>query len=315
MTGTYTAGSPGLREERTATKTEADRPPAPRTLWVIGTGAGPVSLLPTLLTGLAQDGFDCRVVLSPAATELVDLKALELLTGRAVLHRFEAAGGDRLPELDAVLAAPLTFTSLNKWAAGHADTLAIQLLCAALGKRRPVVAVPWFDADLAAHPVVGANMRTLASGVRFTRSLAELRHPGAEQDPGIPERWWQVRRLLAKTAPGGPDAGSPDAWSAVLLSQITPAAREVLRYLAQHPPGCAFEDVLQHLAASGHPTSSLQLGGVMTTVRAAHKRVAPNAPRRIGRDQARRRYLIDPETAAALAAIFADEAQTVDEGR
>ncbi len=66
---------------------------------------------------------------------------------------------------DAVVAVPATFNTVNKWAAGIGDTLALGVLNEALGLGLPVIVVPYTSASLAAHPA-------------FARSLAFLRDCG-----------------------------------------------------------------------------------------------------------------------------------------
>jgi hypothetical protein len=53
---------------------------------------------------------------------------------------------DVLPPPDAIVVAPATFNTINKWAAGISDTLALGLLTEAIGKRLPVVALPFINA-------------------------------------------------------------------------------------------------------------------------------------------------------------------------
>ncbi|MQA08420.1 MAG: hypothetical protein GEU98_07665 [Pseudonocardiaceae bacterium] len=57
-----------------------------------------------------------------------------------------------LPNADAVLAAPLTFNTLNKWAGGHNDTLALGLLNELMGEGVPIVAAPCAKMVLRGHP-------------------------------------------------------------------------------------------------------------------------------------------------------------------
>lgn len=70
---------------------------------------------------------------------------------------------DPLPRADAVVAAPLTFNSLNKWAAGISDTLALGLLNEALGLGLPIIAAPVVKEALRRHPAYGAATATLRS--------------------------------------------------------------------------------------------------------------------------------------------------------
>lgn len=67
-----------------------------------------------------------------------------------------------------MLAAPLTFNSLNKWAAGFADTVAVGLLCELLGAGVPIVAAPCVKDLLRRHPAYEASIKRLSdAGVRF----------------------------------------------------------------------------------------------------------------------------------------------------
>lgn len=69
---------------------------------------------------------------------------------------------------DAMVVAPATFNTINKWAAGISDTLALGLLNEALGLGLPVVAVPFPNIALAQHPAFRRSMRELeALGVRL----------------------------------------------------------------------------------------------------------------------------------------------------
>jgi phosphopantothenoylcysteine synthetase/decarboxylase len=75
---------------------------------------------------------------------------------------------DLLPPADAMIVAPATFNTINKWAAGISDTLALGLLNEAIGLGLPVIAVPFPNIALAQHPAFHRSMRELrASGVRL----------------------------------------------------------------------------------------------------------------------------------------------------
>lgn len=67
-----------------------------------------------------------------------------------------------------MLAAPLTFNSLNKWAAGFADNVGVGILCELLGAGVPIVAAPCVKDVLRQHPAYGENIKRLTdAGVRF----------------------------------------------------------------------------------------------------------------------------------------------------
>lgn len=76
---------------------------------------------------------------------------------------------DVLPDPAALLVAPTTLNTTTKWAAGHADTLALGLITEALGiPERPVVALPYINAAQAQHPALAPAIATLRSaGVHY----------------------------------------------------------------------------------------------------------------------------------------------------
>jgi len=86
-----------------------------------------------------------------------------------------------LPAPDAIVVAPATFNTINKWAAGISDTLALGLLIEAIGKHLPVVALPFLNAAQAEHPAFpGSVDRLRAVGVRllYGPNVLERHGPG-----------------------------------------------------------------------------------------------------------------------------------------
>jgi phosphopantothenoylcysteine synthetase/decarboxylase len=73
----------------------------------------------------------------------------------------------QLPLANAIAVVPATFNTLNAWATGIANTYPLATLCAALGARLPIVAVPFAKHDLAGHPA-------------WLASLAVLRYAGVQ---------------------------------------------------------------------------------------------------------------------------------------
>src|SRR5262249_39741487 len=70
---------------------------------------------------------------------------------------------DILPPSDAIVVAPATFNTTNKWAHGSSDTLALGLLNEAIGLGIPIVAVPNPSTALAKHPAFIQSGRLLRS--------------------------------------------------------------------------------------------------------------------------------------------------------
>jgi phosphopantothenoylcysteine synthetase/decarboxylase len=138
-------------------------------LYVIGASAPPVRQL-TEACRLALDaGWQTYVTLTPTAAEWVDLAELQTVTGHPIRVNPRRPGeSDLFPPADAVLAAPLTFNTINKWAHGINDTVALGLLNELLSGEPTIVAVPCVKLALQAHPAYAASVGVLeASGVRF----------------------------------------------------------------------------------------------------------------------------------------------------
>jgi phosphopantothenoylcysteine synthetase/decarboxylase len=85
---------------------------------------------------------------------------------------------DPFPEPDAIVVAPATFNTLNKWALGIADTLAVGILCECLGRGVPIVAAPYLKQDLARHPAFPKSRNILKKcGVRILYEPNKYRSP------------------------------------------------------------------------------------------------------------------------------------------
>jgi phosphopantothenoylcysteine synthetase/decarboxylase len=133
-----------------------------RTLYIIGSAAPPVRQLDEVCTLTRHHGWQPCIILTPIATSWVDVDALAAATGQPVRsHQRLPDQPDPLPNADAVLAAPLTFNTVNKWAAGISDTLALGLLNELLIDGPPIVAAPCAKRALQAHPAYQPNLARL----------------------------------------------------------------------------------------------------------------------------------------------------------
>jgi phosphopantothenoylcysteine synthetase/decarboxylase len=170
-------------------------------LYVIATGANAAGDLPQIAPQLIERGWTCCVTLTPDALKFTDSAALERLTGYPVRSVYkEADAPDVHPLADAYLAAPLTFSSLNRWADGHSDTLALGILNEALGRRKPIVATPWINAALAAHPALPGNVERLTkAGVTFI--LEHGLFPEPREDAAAAPRFPWAATLAALPEP------------------------------------------------------------------------------------------------------------------
>jgi len=98
-----------------------------------------------------------------------DASELRIQTGHPVRSDYKEPGDpDVLPSPDAIIVAPATVNTINKWAAGICDTLALGILVEGIGKKLPIVALPFTNYAHAAHPAFEENIRKLRSwGVRI----------------------------------------------------------------------------------------------------------------------------------------------------
>ncbi|MEU8059261.1 flavoprotein [Microbispora bryophytorum] len=154
--------------------------------------AAPAAADVHVLVVLAQEaGWQVHVVTTPMGAGFVDTAKLERLTGDLVRSTYRTPDQPKgLPPADAVIVAPATFNTINKWAGGITDTFAVGLLCEVMGFGVPIVAVPLLKDALARH-------------LAFGRSLADLRQMGVRVlfDPDAPPQarmpsWEQILHEL-----------------------------------------------------------------------------------------------------------------------
>jgi phosphopantothenoylcysteine synthetase/decarboxylase len=138
-------------------------------LYVVACGGRPGGDLPAFVADCQRKGWEVCVIVTPSARKFVDVATLRDATGHVVRHDYkQPAEPDVLPPPSAFVVAPATFNTVNKWAAGISDTLALGLLNESLGLDVPVVCVPWPNRALARHPAFRDSLERLsACGVRF----------------------------------------------------------------------------------------------------------------------------------------------------
>ena len=139
-----------------------------KVLYLLISGAPAPEGLPELIEQCQARGWRVLVFSTPAGTRFTDTAALEKQTAEPVRTSYRLPGEDKdFPAANALLACPLTFNSVNKFAHGHADNFAIGLLCELAGYGVPVLVVPHCKPQLASHPAFGASIATLRGmGVR-----------------------------------------------------------------------------------------------------------------------------------------------------
>ncbi|MEQ4718989.1 flavoprotein [Nonomuraea sp. B19D2] len=145
-------------------------------LYVIACGAPAAGDVHHLVPLAQAAGWRVHVVTTPMGERFVNVPELELLTGDLVRSTYRMPQDPKgLPPADAVIVAPATFNTINKWANGIADTFAVGLLCEVMGFDVPILAVPLLKDALARH-------------IAFERSLDTLREMGVQVlfDPSTP---------------------------------------------------------------------------------------------------------------------------------
>ncbi|WP_283138929.1 flavoprotein [Rhizohabitans arisaemae] len=122
---------------------------AGKVLYLVVCGAGPAGEIGTLVGLARQHGWIPQVVATPAALAFIDVPELERLTGRPIRSRYRSPDEPKPPRADAVIVAPATFNTINKFAQGIADTYALGVLAEAVGLGIPVVVLPFVNSALA----------------------------------------------------------------------------------------------------------------------------------------------------------------------
>jgi hypothetical protein len=168
-----------------------EQPTSGDVLYLVVSGAPAPEGIPRLIECCQTAGWRVLVFSTPMGIRFFDSETLERLTGEPVRSEYRMPGtGKGMPPADVVLACPLTFNSLNKFAHGHADNFAVGLLCEMTGYGVPVVVVPHCKPQLASHPAFTASIQTLRDmGVRV------LFDPDAPYERRLPP-WSEVLAAL-----------------------------------------------------------------------------------------------------------------------
>jgi phosphopantothenoylcysteine decarboxylase/phosphopantothenate--cysteine ligase len=120
-----------------------------------------------LLRGLAKEGAEVQVVMTPAAKEFITPVTMSALSGKPVASEFFSANDgtwhshvDMGLWADLMLVAPATTATIGKMAHGIADNL---LITTYLSAKCPVMVAPAMDLDMYRHPANLSNIEILKS--------------------------------------------------------------------------------------------------------------------------------------------------------
>jgi hypothetical protein len=127
-----------------------------------------------------------------------DVSRVAALTGHPVRSSFKDPDApDVVPPANAFAATAAAFNTINKWAAGISDTLALGLFNEAMGLGLPIVAVPGPNAALARHLAFGRSISMLRDcGVGIILDPGHLPDDDNPGQAGFP--WGELRAELAR---------------------------------------------------------------------------------------------------------------------
>lgn len=172
-------------------------------LQIVVCAAGVADDVGKLIGAAHQRHWDVGVVATPTGLGFLDVAAVEAQTGRPVRSAWRSPGQPRPTRpADAIAVAPASFNTVNKWAAGIADNLALGILCEAPAMDIPVAVLPYLNSAQAAHLAYGQSLERLREmGVLIGSYEPHRPKAGGGADR---YRWEEVLELLAPRMPARP---------------------------------------------------------------------------------------------------------------
>jgi phosphopantothenoylcysteine synthetase/decarboxylase len=162
------------------------------------------------ISDVIDDGWQVCVITTPMGARFVDTAHLAGLTGHPVRSAYKDPGDpDVLPPADAFVVAPASFNTVNKLANGISDTLAVGVVCEAMGNRQPIIVAPWMNRALAGYGAYARSIGCLrAEGVRIV--LTDQTEPGPSRHEPVSSFPWtdvlaEVRKLPSFSGTPGRD--------------------------------------------------------------------------------------------------------------
>ena len=177
--------------------------PARGVLYVLVCGS-PLARDVGVLVELAQsEGWEVCVITTPDGRKFVDVAALQAQTGHPVRTHYKNPGDhDLLPPATAMIVAPATVNTVNKWAAGITDTLVLGLLIEGYGYGVPTVVVPYTNKVMARHPALHESIAKLRDwGVHVLYGDDVMRLGGPGQNDRFRDKFPWRRALQAVGSP------------------------------------------------------------------------------------------------------------------
>src|SRR6267154_6391816 len=133
-------------------------------VYLVLSGTTTAARCPELLRQLVGLGFSTVVALpTPNASRVIAPRDMADIEGVQVVESYFDLAIRPRPPRGVVLFAPCSFNSLNKFAHGIADNLALSVTAEAIGRGTPVIVGPSLNQPLLDHPVAQASLRILPS--------------------------------------------------------------------------------------------------------------------------------------------------------
>ncbi|MDH6117007.1 flavoprotein [Kitasatospora sp. GAS204B] len=165
-------------------------------LYVVVCASGIADGVSELITAAHAEGWKVGVIAAPSGLGFIDQEAVEAQTGYPIRSAWRTSSIPQpLPPADAIAVAPAT---INKWAAGISDTLALGILCEAYGLGIPVAVQPYVNSAQAAHPAYDESLARLRSmGVLIGDYVPHMPKAGGGRES---YNWTHVLDLLRPVA-------------------------------------------------------------------------------------------------------------------
>jgi phosphopantothenoylcysteine synthetase/decarboxylase len=142
--------------------------------YLIVSGAATARRIPDLIGQLAPRVPNLLTVLTPNAERVVSPRELALVPGHRIVEGYFDDAILPRPPHGVLVVAPCSFNTLNKLAAGIADSLALSISAEAIGRGTPVIVAVSVNGPLRDHP-------------RARLSAAELRSWGVTVLEPVPD--------------------------------------------------------------------------------------------------------------------------------
>ncbi|MEU1030703.1 flavoprotein [Streptomyces mirabilis] len=166
--------------------TEPNTPEKMPFLYVVVCACGLAGDVGKLITAAQERHWDVGVIATPQGLGFLDTEAIEAQTGFPIRSAWRTPGEARpLPPADAIAVAPATFNTVDKWAAGISDTLALGILCEAFGMDIPTAVLQGVDqhgCSGAVSPRPRAEATGATTGAKSYRLLRAIPQTAVDDD-------------------------------------------------------------------------------------------------------------------------------------